>query len=164
MQSQSYLKNFLKKQQGDVEFLGLRYIYEKGHTSSVRNEILESTDLKTNEGLMVEVMVEGHFGYSGTSDLSEAGIKKAYDLALQQTKKAAQYKAFSFPKSVRPSAEGHYLSPRKKSLNDLKVSDVLDVLMKASRSLKTSERIVTRRASTIFSATPLCPRPTQPGP
>ena len=62
------------------------------------------------------------------------------------------YKAFSFPKSVRPSYKGSYLSPRKKSLNDLKPSDVIEVLMKACRGLKTSERVVTRRSSTIFSA------------
>ncbi len=153
MQSPVSLKAFLKKHQGDVEFLGLRYVFDKSHTSSVRNEILEAVDLKTNEGLMVEVMIDGHFGYSATSDLSDCGLKKAFELAQHQTKKAAQYKAFSFPKSVRPPAEGHYRSPRKKSLDGLKVSDVLEVLMKASRGLKTSERIVTRRASTIFSAT-----------
>ncbi len=152
MQSQILLKNFLKIHQGQVEFLGLRSIYEKSNTTSVRNEILESADLRTNEGVMVEVMLDGHFGYSATSDVSEVGLKNAYHLAFEQTKKAALYKVFSFPKSVRPSHEGSYLSPRKKSLNDLKASDVIEVLMKACVGLKTSERVVTRKASTIFSA------------
>ena len=88
MQSQILLKNFLKKHQDQVEFLGLRYVHEKYNSTSIRNETLESAELKANEGLMVEVMVDGHFGYSGTSDLSEAGILRAYDLALKQTQKA----------------------------------------------------------------------------
>ncbi len=148
-----FLKTFLKKRQGEVEFLGLRYIDEKYNSTMVRNETLESVELKSNQGLMIEVMVEGHFGYSGTSDLTEAGIESAYAKALQQTKNAAMYKSYHFPKSVRPPSEGTYISPRKKPLADLKPSDVTDVLIKASHALKTCERVVTRRAGTIFAAT-----------
>ncbi len=153
MQNQIFLKSFLKKRQGEVEFLGLRYIHENYNNTMVRNETLESADLKSNVGLMVEVMVNGHFGYSGTSDLSEAGIESAYKTAVQQTTNASKYKSFHFPISVRPSAEGTFLSPRKKPLTDLKPSDITDILMKASLALKTSERVVTRRAATIFAAT-----------
>ena len=150
MMSPSFLKSFLKRHQGEVEFLGLRSVFEKNNSTWVRNETLESTRLESSGGLMVEVMIEGHLGYSATCDLSEPGIERAFALALEQTRKATRHKAFSFPKSVRPVTEGKFVSARKTSLDDLKVSDAVDALIKISQALKTSERIVSRKSGALL--------------
>jgi predicted Zn-dependent protease len=152
-QAQPFLQKFIKNHQSQVDFLGVRYCREKNSRTSVRNETLESSHIGIDEGVMIEVMIQGHLGYSATCDLTEGGLKKAFSQAAQQTERAARYRNFTFTPEVRPKASGQFISPRKKSLAELSPADTATILIKASQELKTSARVVSRKTSSALIET-----------
>lgn len=100
---------------------------------------------------MCEVLVEGHFGYAGTADVSEQGLQRAFDRALATTRATSAHKVHAFAASERPPTRGSYQSPYRQTLDDTALAEITDCLLAASRAMQLSDRVVNRsaRAMTI---------------
>ena len=59
---------------------------------------------------MVEVLVNGQFGYYGTHNISNESIINAAKKAFNQAKSASKYSIHSFTDEVRPKSIGNYSS------------------------------------------------------
>ncbi len=147
------LQQILKTFASQAEWVGLRLVQENTHTRAVRNGRPEENQVTFDRGLMIEVLVDGHFGYAGTSNLSPNGLQKAFERAKQLAKSGSRHKVFNFDKSVRPASKGHYRTPVFKSLDSETVKGLTDLLMKASQKLKASDKVVTALAMGRFVET-----------
>lgn len=132
-----------------VDWVGLRYYRETTKRLFVRNDTVEKNSTNVDQGIMVEVLVDGHFGYAATSDLTADGIKSAFAKAKTLSTQSTSHKAYEFNSDQRPGSKGKYKSPHQDSLSSITMGELVDVLMGASKALKISEKIV----STIASAT-----------
>lgn len=136
-----------------VEWAGIRLVSETTTVRSVRNELPTSNHTSFDRGAMLEVYVNGHFGYGATADLSSAGLERALKQAIATTEVASKYKVFPFSLSERPAAKGEYKSAHQKSLDQLSLAEITDCLMEGSRAMKASDAIVTRIAHAMMIQT-----------
>ena len=67
----------------DADWLGLREYKENTTYHVIRDKNPLTNETSIDHGLMVEVLKDGQFGYSGTSNLSFEGINAAASKALE---------------------------------------------------------------------------------
>ena len=88
--------------------------YQRGvraHTPRmIRDGVPVANARSSTHGLMVEVLVDGQFGYYGTPDMTPEGVSLAAKHAFQQAKIASKNSLYSLM-SRRPSFQGEYKSP-----------------------------------------------------
>jgi predicted Zn-dependent protease len=130
-----------------ADWVGLRFVDEATHSRSARNGQTEANSVSFDRGVMIEVLVNGHFGYAGTSDLTSAGIQRAFERARELAQAGSQYKVFSFDPSVRPRTVGQYRTPHFRGLDSESLKAFSDLLIEASLKLKSHDLVVTGSAS-----------------
>ena len=140
------LNSLLAELQGMADWMSLRHVKEKTTWREIRDEKADNNSTFWDNGVMVEVLVNGHFGYAGTSDLTTSGVKRAAQQAVQLAKNAAAYKVHSFDLSQRPLARGHYSSPVLRPLSSSNAKDINDLFIAATRAMNVSDKIVSRSA------------------
>ncbi|MES2934187.1 MAG: TldD/PmbA family protein [Pseudomonadota bacterium] len=129
-----------------ADWAGLRYSHETARQRVIRNEQPETNDSSIEEGVMCEVLIDGHFGYAATADLSVDGLKRAYDRAIATTRATSAHKVHGFNAKQRPVARGQYQSPQQKTLDAAALAEITDCLLAASHAMKVSDLIVNRSA------------------
>jgi predicted Zn-dependent protease len=136
----------LKQARQSADWAGLRYSHETTRRREVRNDRPEKNESTLDEGVMCEVLVDGHFGYAASADVSAAGLKRAFERAIATSRAASGHKAHSFSLSARPQAQGQYQSPYQKKLDDTTLTEITDCLLAASRAMQVSDLLVNRSA------------------
>ncbi|MDB5800718.1 MAG: Zn-dependent protease [Rhodocyclales bacterium] len=135
------------------DWAAIRYSSETATHRAVRNDKPESNESSLEEGAMCEVLVDGHFGYAATADLSLSGLQRAFDRAITTTRATSQHKVHSFTPGQRPRTTGVYRSARRRDLDALSVVEITDCLMAASRAMSLSDRLVNRSARAMLVQT-----------
>ena len=124
-----------------ADWVGVREVKETTTYRIIRDGNPEANSIGFDHGVMVEVLVDGQFGYYGTHKLSYDSInnaaKKAYDIASNSSK----YANYSYTESVRPKAKGVYNSPYK--IKNLDLDELMNLLVRSNKILKGSNKIVT---------------------
>ncbi|MGZ3655315.1 MAG: TldD/PmbA family protein [Bdellovibrionota bacterium] len=143
----------LKKAREKSEWASLRFSRETTTFRTVRNDKPEKNESSLEEGVMAEVLVDGHFGHAATADLSPEGIQRAFDRAMATTKATAKHKVFSFTTEQRPVAKGEFRSPRKKALDATSLAEITDCLLAGSKAMQASPLVVNRAAGAILIQT-----------
>ena len=136
-----------------VQWAGLRHSSETTTQRVVRNDLPEKNQSCLEEGAMCEVLVDGHFGYAATADLSLAGLQRAFDRAIATTSATSSHKVHAFTPQQRPKAVGNYRSSRARSLDATTVAEITDCLLAATQAMKVSPLLVTRSASAFLVQT-----------
>ena len=145
--------NLMNQFKNECDWAGLRFYQETTSEYSVRDEKFDSQSVFFNSGVMVEVLCNGNFAYVGTSDLSETGIKLAFQRAKHHALSLSPLKLFETSAGARPAAKGHYKSPRDKSLDSLSVAEICDHLIYATQKMNIDPRITSRVASAMLVQT-----------
>ena len=146
---ESALQHALKS----AEWAGLRHSSETTTQRVVRNDKPERNQSSLEEGAMCEVLVDGHFGYAATADLSSPGLQRAFDRAIATTRATSPHKVQAFAPSQRPRARGSYRSPRRQDLDATSLAEITDCLLAASQAMKLSDSLVNRNASAMIIQT-----------
>ena len=128
------LQKALKKIDVSADWIGLREVQETSTYRIIRDGNPESNSINLDHGLMVEVLVNGQFGYYGTHKLDYDSIMNAAKKACNVAKNASKYSIHPYTDSVRPKAVGKYDSPYKIKNYDL--GQLTDLLLKSNKSLK----------------------------
>lgn len=102
---------------------------------------------------MCEVLIDGHFGYAATADLSLGGLVGAFDRAIATTRATSAHKVCAFDVRQRPRATGSYCSARELDLDATSLAEVTDCLLAASQAMKLSEVLVNRSAAAMMVQT-----------
>jgi predicted Zn-dependent protease len=126
----------------DAKWVGLRQVTEKASTRYVRDGNPEANRQSRSQGVMVEVLTNGQFGYAATNRLDQASIQAAAEQAQQQAIAAAPWAIHSFTTDVRPKAVGQYTSPVQQPSDTISVSDLVGLLTQVCTTLKVSDKVV----------------------
>lgn len=130
-----------------ADWVGFRYYSEATHQRVARNGKIDFNNVSFDQGIMVEVLVDGHFGYCATPDLSDVGLNLAFNKAYQLAQIGSRHKVFKFTTEHRPKAVGHYRSPYFQGMDSLSLAEFTETLILASQKLKASDLIVNGLAS-----------------
>lgn len=142
---------WVKRFASEVDWLAIHFIQEVSQSRSVRNEKLDPVRWGIDEGVRIEVMINGHLGYAGTSSMDPQAIENALHRAVALTHLASAAKAFDFPRSVRPPSLGSYQSPVRQNLDSTSLAELNDFLMRCTRSMAVSPLIVQRMGEVSFT-------------
>ena len=132
------LKNLRSESKAD--WIGLREMKETTTYRVVRDLKPASNNISIDHGIMVEVLVDGQFGYYGTHNISYDSIKNATDKAYLQALNASKYSIHKFSTDVRPKSVGTYRSNY--SIKHIALDDLMDTLLKTNKALKDSKKVV----------------------
>ena len=126
-------------------FWSLRYHEEKRESHAMRQDTLEPPRLSLDRGAMLTAVVEGGYGYCGTSDLSAAGLQKALDRATRWAEATKGKSALRFDPAAMSAPRGEYQSP---FLQERPARSTLqDLLGEECKAAKIDDRIVERYAA-----------------
>lgn len=126
----------------DAEWVGLRQVSEKTATRYVRDGNPEANSQSRTQGVMVEVLANGQFGYAATNQLDPQSIQSAAEQARTQAVAASPWAVHSFTAAVRPKAVGQYTSTVQKSSDAISVSDLVGLMTQVCETLKASDQVV----------------------
>lgn len=144
------LEKFVQSPPQRAEWVGLRYVREKNHSFNVKDDAFDSYDVSESEGVMVEALVAGQMGYAATSELTEAGVAKALQAAIQQADRASKFAAFQSSTQVRPTVKKRYQSPELRRFDSVKSNEIFDRLLSVSQKMKVDSKILRRFARLIY--------------
>jgi predicted Zn-dependent protease len=136
-----------------AEWAAIRHSSETTTYRSVRNDKPQGNEVSLDEGAMCEVLIDGHFGYAATADLSLSGLQRAFDRAIATTRATSRHKVQAFTVSERPRAVGNYRSARQRDLDSLGLVEITDCLLAACGAMNLSEMLVNRSASAMLVQT-----------
>jgi len=123
-----------------ADWIGIRQVKETTSYRIIRDLKPETNNTSIDHGIMIEVLVNGQFGYCGTHDISYDSIQRAAEKASIQAENASKYSICSFTEEVRPKSVGEYMSPYE--LKDIPLSDLMDTLIESNKILRGSKKIV----------------------
>jgi predicted Zn-dependent protease len=136
-----------------ADWIGLRYVREVDTTHYVRDRLPQSHSRSETAGVMVEVLVDGQFGYASTNHLTEASLRAAAVQAYQQARAAAPWRIYPFTTAHRPTAKGTYRSSRQQNPGHLSSRELNELLQEVCTALKAGDRIV---STTAYAVTTEC--------
>lgn len=136
------LQKSLNKLDLPVEWVGLRQVSETTTTRYIRDGKPQANGRNHSQGIMVEVLAKGQFGYAATNHLDPKSIQVAAEAAYQQAIAASQWGVHPFTLDQRPPAVGRYQSPFLKPLGSLSTKDINDFLIQICDTLRVSDKIV----------------------
>tara|TARA_B100000700_G_scaffold315562_1_gene403840 strand:- start:1648 stop:3072 length:1425 start_codon:yes stop_codon:yes gene_type:complete len=124
-----------------ADWVGIRQVKETTTHRVIRDGNPEQNSIDLDQGVMVEVLVDGQFGYYGTHKLDYESINNAAEKAYKIALNSSKFSNYSYTESVRPKAEGVYNSPYK--IKDLDLDQLMSLLIKSNKVLKNSDKIIT---------------------
>ena len=136
------IKKLLNAVDVPADWVGLREVYEAHTPRMIRDGVPVVNASAFTHGIMVEVLVNGQFGYFGTPDMTSKGISKAAKKAFKQAEIASRHSVHSFDDSARPSHQGSYSSPFEKNRDSLSAGRLNELLLEAYNHLKVNDKIV----------------------
>ncbi|MEI6329137.1 MAG: TldD/PmbA family protein [Pseudanabaena sp. ELA645] len=134
-----------------AEWIGLREVLEINTTRYVRDRKPQSNGRSLSHGVMIEVLVDGQFGYASTNHLDLANIQITAQKAYQQAKNAAKWAVHRFTTTQRPKAIGQYFSPFLKPSDAIAPKEINELLIEICDKLKVSDRIVKTSAYAVIT-------------
>ena len=136
------IKNLLSSIDVPADWVGLREVYETHTPRMIRDGVPVVNSTNSTHGIMVEILIDGQFGYYGTPNMTSEGISSAARKAFDQAKIASRYAVHSFDLTARPPHQGTYKSPFLKNKQSLSAGQLNNILLEAYQHLKVSKKIV----------------------
>tara|TARA_B000000557_G_scaffold196179_1_gene161506 strand:+ start:2546 stop:3988 length:1443 start_codon:yes stop_codon:yes gene_type:complete len=136
------LKKLLDAVNVPAEWVGIREVYEAHTPRMIRDGVPVANLQESTHGIMIEVLVDGQFGYYSTPNMTKEGVEKAARKAYKQAKIASRHATYQFDLSARPPHKGTYNSPFLKNRNSLSAGRLNELLLDAYNNLKVSDKIV----------------------
>jgi predicted Zn-dependent protease len=134
-----------------AEWIGLREVKEINTTRYVRDRKPQSNGRSLSHGVMIEVLVDGQFGYASTNHLDPENMQITAEKAYQQAKNAAKWAVHRFTTAQRPKAIGQYFSPFIKPSDAIAPKEINELLIEICNKLKVSDRIVKTSAYAVIT-------------
>ena len=130
----------------EAEWLGLRRCANWFSAFSAVDGKFDLAAGGSDEGMMVEALYKGVFGYAATADMSAEGAKRASECALAAAQSAHPYAICRFDQSVRPAAHMRYATKREKR-SGVPAGNTVELLCGICNAARVSSRIIQTAAS-----------------
>ena len=140
--STNNLQNALSEININADWIGLREVKETTTYRIIRDGNPQQNSKNIDNGIMVEVLSNGQFGYYGCNNPSQMSLQNAAEKALQQANAAAKNPIYHFTEKARPAMKGNFKSSYKKSVDDLTAGKLNEIMLKAYKHMKINNNIV----------------------
>ncbi|MGF1460451.1 MAG: TldD/PmbA family protein [Leptolyngbyaceae cyanobacterium] len=130
-----------------ADWVGMRATREASVYRSQRDGKPECNQRSLQQGVMVEVLVDGQMGYAATNQLTIDALRQAALQAYQQAQAAVPWQIYAFPSAIRPQVMGVYRSTVEKPLKTLSAQQAHALLAQICHTLKVSDKIVQASAA-----------------
>ena len=147
------LHDALNKIDISADWVGLREVKETTTYRVVRDGNPQANMQDLNQGIMIEVLADGQFGYYGSRKIDIDSIQYGAEKAVMQAKAAAKNPIFNFKIDVRPVAKGNFTSPFIRSVEEVDAGRLNEILLKANNQLKINDKIVSVSAIAMIIKT-----------
>ncbi len=125
----------------------VRGVVEQSERLVVRQDVAEAPWRQTDGGAMVSVVSAGAMGYAATNDLTEAGLRQAFDQALVLARASSGRSVVDHRDIELPAGAGSYRSPNERPVAQLSLGDRFDLLQQVCASANLGPAIIDRSAS-----------------
>jgi predicted Zn-dependent protease len=125
-----------------VDRCSLRFMQEKSESVSVRQDVVQPVQKSVDAGVMITVIDKGGMGYAATSDLSEAGLKRAFAQATEWAHRTAGKMVLDVSKLPKVTAQGDYESKVQRPWEGSPLPQKVDLLKSECSRLKLDPKIV----------------------
>jgi predicted Zn-dependent protease len=125
----------------------VRAVTETSEQLVVRLDAPQAPQRQRDSGAMVTVVRDGAQGAAATSDLSEAGLRRAFEQAALLAKACAGRSVVDFSSVPVPAVSGSFRSPNEKPAANLSLKNRFDLLREVCASANLGSEIVDRSAS-----------------
>lgn len=149
----SDLSRHLQQLNVAADWIGLRASREVIRQRSVRDGLPTDNGTQLNQGVMVEVLVNGQIGYAATNSFRLADLQAAATAAQQRAIAASEWNVAKTPLAARPKVVGYYATPVEKAFDLLSPGEINDLLIQVCQRLKVSDQIVQASASALLTET-----------
>jgi predicted Zn-dependent protease len=129
-----------------VEYLSLRYVASRSLSMNVRNEVFEGLSTSEDQGLMIEVMMNGQFAYGATNSVELTEIRSCAEKAKNAAIEASRFSLSKFSLAERPVAIGVYKSPGEVGIDGFNPKESTELLMNLSTAMKVHDHVISRVA------------------
>ncbi len=141
------LKNLLNSLNTEADYISLRSVHHHSVSVGVRNEILEGVSSSEDNGLMIEVMIDGQIAYGATNSFELSEVKRCAEVARQSALMAKRFGLFPLTHQERPKVIGEYKSPASRGMDHFKPSEITDLLISLTGQMKIHDHIISRTAN-----------------
>ncbi len=125
-----------------VDWIGLREVREKTTHRMIRDGKPYLNETTLSHGVMVEVLVNGQFGYAATSRLDSEGVRNAAQQARDQALITSKLGVYPFTPQHRPPTKKQYETRTERALNAKTAGELNSTLIQICEKLKRSPKIV----------------------
>jgi predicted Zn-dependent protease len=125
----------------------VRAVTETSEQLMVRLDAPQAPVRQCDSGVMVTVVRDGAQGAAATSDVSEAGLRRAFERAGMLARACVGRSVVDFSSVPAPAASGSFRSPNEKPAASLSLKDKFDLLRCVCASANLGSEIVDRTAS-----------------
>jgi predicted Zn-dependent protease len=127
---------------GAADFSSMRLVRERNEHLSVRRNVVQPVRTSDDLGAMITVVDGGGIGYAGTSDVSRAGLRAAFEEARHWAQRTKQRSVIDFSGVPRANCRGEYASQVRKPWSSMPLKEKIDVLRHECERLEADPRIV----------------------
>lgn len=127
-----------------ADYISLREVRTHTINVRVRNEILEGFTESEDQGVMIEVMMNGQFAYGATNSFNPEEIRSCAVKAKASALELSQFSLAKFSLEERPKTVGEYKALGEIGIVDFKPKEAIDLLMSISSTMKIHEHIINR--------------------
>ncbi len=138
------------KYKKEADFVAFKTVHERTRDLSVRDGKPDSLQEFDDQGLLIEVMRNGHMGYSATCETTPDGIKQAFQKAIAMTESSSKFPVFSFDQRIRPPSKGSYATQASVPLDKLSLAGIYDFLKQTSLRMKLNEQIISTTSDAML--------------
>ena len=146
-------KNLLEKFSSVSDWVSIREYKEVTDFIMARNSKPDQISTTESHGVMVEVLYAGQISYAGTCDLSDEGIEKAFDKALNFAIKTKENNLCDFDDSIRPPNKGDYQTKTKIPFEQVSLAQLQSNLVEITKALRVSDEIIEASAWAMLTKT-----------
>lgn len=141
------IETLAKRAAPAADFWSVRTVTEQTERIAVRDDVPEPPTRRRDTGVMVSVIRQGGLGYAATSDVSQAGLRRAFAHAAELAEASASHSVFDYRQVSMPKAQGSYRSPNERPASAATLRDKFDLVQGVCASAKIDSAIVDRSAS-----------------
>lgn len=124
-------------------FLEMRYDEHRGCQVLAQKGRLDQASTSLNAGVGVRALVDGSWGFASTSEMDEAGLKRAVDKAIECARELSKSQREKIPAlpAVKLSTED-YSEPGYRELKAMSIEDKIDKVVQTEKSIKARSSLI----------------------
>jgi predicted Zn-dependent protease len=119
-----------------VDFSSLRLVRERNEHISVRRNVVQPVRTSDDLGVMITVIDGSGIGYAGTSDLSRAGLRSAFEEARCWAERTQRRTVVDFARVPRQNLHGEYESQVRTPWRSMPLKEKIDLLRRECERLE----------------------------